>query len=155
MKMNLCKLKSYKLIGLRLPSKTTNVNNQSMKDCGELWTRFKRDEIFSKIPKKLSNEVLAVYYDYEGDHTKPFSYFIGCKVEVGTEVPNEMDSISIPGGNYQKVTAKGEMPVCIAEKWQEIWKSDIPRTFNTDFEVYDERSEDWSNAEIDIYLSVS
>lgn len=147
-------MESIYLIGLALSSKTTNENNQSMKDCGELWTRFEKAEIFSKIPNKLSDEVLAVYYDYEGDHTEPFSYFIGCKVEKGTYVPDDLDSLSIPADTYQKVTAKGEMPGCIAEKWQEIWTSDIPRAFNADFEVYDERSQDWSDAEVDIFLSV-
>ena len=117
------KIEPSTLVGLKLPSKTTNENNQSMRDCGDLWTQFEKQEIFSKIPNRLSDEVLAVYYDYEGDHTKPFSYFIGCKVEEGSDVPDDLDCITIPAGNYQKVTAKGDMPGCIAEKWQEIWSS--------------------------------
>lgn len=148
------KLESVRLIGIALPSKTTNENNQSMKDGGELWTRFEKEEIVSKIPNKVSDKVVAVYYDYEGDHTQPFSYFIGCKVEEGTHVPDNLHSLIIPSGSYQKVTAKGEMPGCIAKKWREIWESDIPRAYQTDFEIYDERSQDWSNAEVDIYLSV-
>ncbi|MDX1642055.1 MAG: GyrI-like domain-containing protein [Balneolaceae bacterium] len=153
MKADSLQIDSIKLIGIALPSKTTNKNNQSMKDCGELWTRFEKEGVFSKIPNKLSDEVLAVYHDYEGDHTQPFSYFIGCKVVEGTEIPDGLDSLTIPAGNYQKVKAKGEMPGCIAEKWQEIWKSDIARAYIADFELYDERSRDWNNAEVDIYLS--
>lgn len=147
-------LKSIRLIGLALPSKTTNENGQSMKDCGELWTRFEKEGVVSKIPNKLSDEVIAVYYDYEGDHTKPFSYFIGCKVPEGANVPENLDGLTIPAGNYQKITAKGEMPGCIGNAWRKIWESDIPRAFKADFEIYDERSRDWSNAEVDIYLSV-
>lgn len=154
MKKNELKLSPITLIGLKISSKTTNENGQSMKDCGELWTRFEKEGVFSKIPNKLSDEVLAVYHDYEGDHTQPFSYFIGCKVEEGAHLPDDLDRLTIPSDNYQKVTAKGEMPVCIANKWREIWESDIPRAYNTDFEVYDEQSQDWSNAEVDIYLSV-
>lgn len=154
MKTRLQNMKSMRLIGLALPSKTTNQNGQSMKDCGELWTRFEKEDVFSKIPNKLSNEVLAVYHDYEGDHTQPFSYFIGCKVGEGTKIPEGLNSITIPSGNYQKIIAKGKMPDCIANAWEEIWKSDIPRSFKTDFEVYDERSQDWSHAEVDIYLFV-
>jgi predicted transcriptional regulator YdeE len=148
------KIDTITLIGLKLPSKTSNENNQSMKDGGELWTRFEKEEIASKIPNKLSDEIIAVYYNYEGDHTRPFSYFIGCKVEQGTHVPDDLDSLTIPAGNYQKVTAKGEMPGCMAEKWREIWNSNIPRAYKFDFEIYDERSQDWSDAEVDIYLSV-
>lgn len=147
-------LESINLIGIALPSKTTNENNQSMKDGGELWTRFEKEEIASKIPNKLSDEVIAVYYDYEGDHTQPFSYFIGCKVEEGTEIPDDLESLEIPADTYQKVTVKGEMPNCIANAWREIWDSEIPRAYNADFEVYDERSQNWSDAEMDIYLSV-
>lgn len=147
-------IQAIHLIGIELPSKTTNENGQSMKDCGNLWTRFEQEEIVSKIPNKSSDEVLAVYYDYEGDHTQPFSYFIGCKVKEETAVPQGLDSLIIPAGDYQKVTAKGKMPDCIGNKWREIWESDIPRAYKADFEVYDERSQDWSDAEVDIYLSV-
>lgn len=125
-----------------------------MKDCGELWNRFERAEVFSKIPNKLSEEILAVYFDYEGGYTQPFSYFIGCKVDEGSGIQDDLDTLTIPAGKYQKVTAKGEMPNCIADKWREIWESDISRSYYADFEVYDERSQDWSDAEVDIYLSV-
>lgn len=147
-------LRSIHLAGIALPFKTINKNGQSMKDGGDLWTRFEKEKIADKIPNKLSNDVIAVYYEYEGDHTKPFSYFIGCKVKRGTDVPKGLDTLTIPAGNYQKITAKGEMPDCIANKWREIWQSDILRAYKTDFEVYDERSRDWSDAEVDIYLSV-
>jgi predicted transcriptional regulator YdeE len=46
------------------------------------------------------------------------------------------------------------MPGCMVDKWREIWNSDIPRAYKFDFEIYDERSQDWSDAEVDIYLSV-
>lgn len=151
---SLNKLNTIHLVGIALKHKTTNKKGQSIKDCGELWTQFEKEEIASKIPNKLSDEVLAVYHDYEGDHTQPFSYFIGCKVEEGTEIPESLNGITIPSGNYKKITAKGKMPDCIGDAWREIWKSDIPRAYKADFEVYDERSQDWSDAEVDIYLSV-
>lgn len=154
MKENSVKVKQTHLIGIALPSRTTNENGQSMKDCGGLWTRFEKEQIASKIPNKLSDEIIAVYHGYEGDHTQPFSYFIGCKVGGETGVPEGLDSLTIPAWNFQKITAKGEMPACIANAWKEIWKSDIPRAFKADFEVYDERSHNWSDAEVDIYLSV-
>lgn len=145
---------SFQLIGISLPFKTTNQNNQSMNDCGELWRRFEKEGVASNIPNKVSDEVFAVYYDYEGNHTQPFSYFIGCKVEVGTKPPAGLVILTIPTGKYQKVSAKGEMPGCITEAWQKIWKSDIQRAYRMDYEIYDERSMDPNNAEVDIYLSV-
>jgi predicted transcriptional regulator YdeE len=152
--MNNTDLEAITLIGLPLGKKTTNENGQSAIDCGNLWQEFEKGDYANKIPGKLSDEILAVYYQYEGDHTKPFSYFIGCKVSAGTEIPQGMGSLFIPGDTYQKIAARGKMPDSVASAWKEIWKSDIPRAYRYDFEMYDERSKDWSNAEVDIFISV-
>jgi predicted transcriptional regulator YdeE len=148
-------LKEIKLIGISLKKKTSNLDGQSSIDCGNLWQKFENENYIDKIPKKLSEEIVAVYHEYEGDYTKPFSYFIGCKVPIDTAIPNGLESLIIPSATYQKIIAKGEMPNCVINSWKEIWTSNIPRTYNIDFEVYDERSKDWSNAEVDIYLSIN
>ena len=143
----------FKLIGLRLQGKTTNKNNQSSKDCGNLWQAFKSDKVFDLIPAKLSDEIYAVYFDYEKDETTPFSYFIGCKVRRNSETPKQLEELVIPAQKYRKFTARGVMTGCITDTWKEIWQSDLNRKFGFDFEVYDERSRDWNNAEVDIYIS--
>jgi predicted transcriptional regulator YdeE len=142
------------LIGLSLKTKTTNANGQSGIDCGNLWQEFEKERYSDKIPGKLTNEILAVYHQYEGDHHKPFSYFIGCKVKAGTKVPQGLDGLIIPKGIYQQIQAKGEMPGCVASTWKDIWTSKIRRAYQADFEVYDERSKDWSDAEVEIFLSI-
>lgn len=148
-------LKGFKLVGLKLHHKTTNENNQANIDCGNLWQKFESDGIFHKVPNRISNEIFAVYYEYEKDETKPYSYFIGCKVEEETNVPEGLSEVIIPAQDYIKMTAKGVMTGCIVEAWKKIWNSKLDRRFAFDFEVYDERSHDWNNAEVDIYLSAS
>ena len=143
----------FKLVGIKLSNKTTNQNKQSSKDCGELWQKFETDKIFDVIPEKLSNEVYAVYFDYEKDEKTSFSYFIGCKVEKNSATSKELEELIIPSQEYSKFTAKGIMTGCVTDTWEEIWNSDTERKFGFDFEVYDERSQDWSNAEVDIYVS--
>ncbi|MBK1439636.1 effector binding domain-containing protein [Parapedobacter sp. ISTM3] len=145
---------AFKLVGLRLNGKTTNQNNQSSKDCGNLWQKFEADKVFDLIPEKLSNEVFAVYFDYEKDETAPFSYFIGCKVPDHVATPNGLEVLVIPSQTYTKFTARGKMTACITDTWKGIWNSDIKRKFAFDFEVYDERSQNWDNAEVDIYISI-
>ena len=152
--MNKEKKNEHKLIGLKLDKKTTNEGGQSSIDCGSLWQKFETGNFIEIISGKLGDEIYAVYFDYEGDDTKPFSYFIGCKVEIDAETPHGMDSLVIPAGNYSKVIAAGKMPDCINNSWKEIWSSDIARTYQFDFEIYDERSKDWDNAEVDVYISV-
>ena len=46
------------------------------------------------------------------------------------------------------------MPDCIVNAWRNIWTAKLDRAYNYDFEIYDERSKDWNNAEADIFLSV-
>ncbi len=147
------KKNAFRLIGLRLESKTTNENNQSGKDCGNLWRKFETDKVFDLVPQKLSDEVYAVYYDYEKDERSPFSYFIGCKVGEDAEIPSGLYDLRVPSQNYMKISARGVMPECISEVWRKIWNSDLKRNFGFDFEIYDERSRDWNNAEVDVYIS--
>lgn len=141
------------LIGISLPEKTSNANGQSTVEIGNLWQQFEKEQFFMKIPNKISQELYAVYHDYEGDHTQPFAYFIGAAVVAGTDVPEGLSALTIPQGTYYKHTAKGPMPACIGMAWQEIWASDLDRAFDMDFEVYGAKSQNWADAEVDIFLS--
>ncbi|SHJ66663.1 GyrI-like domain-containing protein [Pseudozobellia thermophila] len=143
----------FMLVGLQLKDKTTNKDNRSSVDCGNLWQQFENDKIFDLVPNKLSDEIYAVYYDYDKDETEAFSYFIGCKVAEGSDYPKHLSSLKIPGQTYHKITVRGVMTGCITDAWIKIWNSDLKRKFGYDFEVYDERSQDWNDAELDIYLS--
>ena len=92
--MNKLELEEIKLIGLSLPTKTTNEMGKSSIDCGNLWQKFEKENYADKIPNKLSDEIVAVYHQYEGDYTRPFSYFIGCKVDADAKIPEGLDSLS-------------------------------------------------------------
>ncbi|HMJ70376.1 MAG TPA: GyrI-like domain-containing protein [Cyclobacteriaceae bacterium] len=153
--MDKIEITGFKLIGLKLNHKTTNEGGQSSIDCGNLWQKFEKEHFAERIPNKLDEEIYAVYFEYEGDHTQPFSYFIGCKVKMDTAVPQGMDGLLLPTQNYAKVIAKGKMPECVSNAWKSIWASTINRTYKFDFEKYDERSKDWSNAEVEIYVSAN
>jgi len=152
--MSKIEINEINLIGLSLKAKTINANGQSSIDCGDLWQKFEKENYAGKIPNKLNDEILAVYHQYEGDHTQPFCYFIGCKVKADTKIPEGMDSLIISKGSYQKINSAGKMPDCLINTWREIWSSNIPRSYQIDFEVYDERSKDWSNAEVDFFISI-
>lgn len=145
---------NFKLTGLKLNKKTFNANGQAVEDCGNLWQQFISEAVADKITRKLSHDIYAVYFEYEGDHTQPYSFFIGCKVANDAETPDGLQSIEIPNQDYSIVTAKGKMPDCVANAWQDIWKSNIERAYGFDFEVYNELSANWENAVVAIYLSV-
>lgn len=146
-------LDEIRLAGLDLGHTTTNEGGQSSIDGEKLWKRFQAGKVAERIVNKTGDELYAVYYGYEGDHTKPFRYFLGCRVPAVREIPDEMDSLTIPASRYHKLTAKGKMPDCMVNTWKSIWESGIDRGYQYDFEVYDERSQNWNDAEVDIYLS--
>ena len=145
-------LDEFKIIGLKV--RTTNENNQAGMDISNLWDRIFKEGIIGKIPNESGEEMYGVYFDYEGDYTQPYSYIVGCRVESLDKIPEGMDSVVIKSGNYAHLVAKGKMPDCIVEMWQNIWKSDLDRTYGTDFEVYGPKSQDVENAEVDVYLSI-
>jgi len=146
-------LPEFTLVGITLEKKTTNKNGQSAIDCGMLWQKFETGKYVERISDKSGEEIFAVYFDYEGDSSQPYSYFIGCKVKPGLEIPPGMSRLEIPADEYIKLSAKGEMPDCVADCWREIWNSPMDRAYHYDFEMYDERSKDWNNAEVDIFVS--
>ena len=142
------------LIGLSLKTKTTNAHGQSSIDCKNLWHTFDEGKYAANIKGKLSDDIYGVYYQYDGDSTKPFSYFIGCKVKKDSAPFGELVDLTIPAGSYEMISATGKMPDCVIKAWKDIWAASYARTYQFDFEVYDERSKDWSNAEVDVYISV-
>ena len=112
-----------------------------------------KENCFQRIDNKIDDSIYAVYFDYEEDHTKPFSYFIGCKVSSDSQAVEGISVLQIPTDNYIKLLAKGKMPDCIANCWKDIWTWGIARAYHYDFEVYDERSKNWNDAEVDVYVS--
>lgn len=146
---------AVKLIGVSLGFKTTNDNGKAAEDCSSLWQSFSGGFMAPRIKGKLNKDTYAVYYDYDGDFTKLYAYFIGCPVADDAEVPAGMETITIPEQTYEVVTAKGQMPNCIGNAWHEIWENTARnRAYGYDFEIYSEKAADWNNAEVDIFLSV-
>ncbi|MBB5647285.1 GyrI-like domain-containing protein [Pedobacter cryoconitis] len=151
--MDTIKIDSFHVIGISI--RTTNENGQSAKDIPKLWEKFMSEGILDQIPDKIDNSLYCIYTDYEKDHTQPYTTILGCKVENLNVVPNQMVSKTIEDTSYQKFVAKGNvMQGAVYNEWVKIWNSELERTFTADFEVYDERSQNPENAEVDIFVAV-
>ena len=83
-------------------------------------------------------------------------YFIGEEVSEFARIAEGLEAYVIPAQNYNKYTTDaGAMPNIVINAWQEIWQMDDKnRNYQADFEVYDQRSQDLSNAIVDIYIGV-
>ncbi|RZK20386.1 MAG: AraC family transcriptional regulator [Pedobacter sp.] len=147
-------MENIKIIGISL--ETTNQNNQAATDLGKLWQQFFAEGISTKIPNKESEDVYAVYTDYESNYKGKYTTIIGQRVSTLDRIPDGLVGREIKNEKLLKYTARGEMPQAVVKTWQEIWANDIVlyRTYNADFEVYGEKSQQGENSEVEIYIGV-
>jgi predicted transcriptional regulator YdeE len=148
------KIQKFHVIGISV--RTSNENGQSAKDIPALWNKFMSEGILQQIPNKIDDTIYCLYTDYEKDHTKPYTTILACKVSNLDNIPEGMVSKTIETNNYRKIIAKGNiMQGIVFNAWIEIWNSDLPRTYQVDFEVYGERASNPEDAEVDIFISIA
>jgi len=97
----------FKIIGIKI--RTTNKDMQAAKDIPALWQKFMSENISEKIPNKIDQSIMAIYTNYEGDHTQPYDTIIGCKVSNLNDIPKGMISQEFNTGKYSKFTSKGNL----------------------------------------------
>lgn len=131
-------------------------DGNAAKDIPALWSQFLQSEVQAKLSEKISPEIYCVYQDYESDHLGPYTVFLGCPLPENAEVPEGFKVTEIAEGAYRKFLSKGDLHKgSVFNTWQEIWSTEMERTYNTDYEVYGERSKDPHNAEVDIYIGIN
>lgn len=102
----------------------------------------------------------SVYSDYASDHTGDYTYLFGEEVSELQSAVQGLDYIVIPAQKYAKFTTlAGAVPDIVIAAWQEIWAMNEDmlggkRSYIGDFEIYDERRSDRSNAVVDIYVGI-
>ena len=144
---------SLKVIGIEC--RTSNAADKAPVDIQRLWERFYVEKIFDKIPDKVSDNIMALYCDYEGDFTAPYSLIIGCEVRSTDVVPKGMTAKIIPEAFYAVFKAIGEHPQSLIKTWQEIWQTPLKRTYSGDFEVYSKKFVERSSKEIEVYIAIN
>ena len=134
--------------------RTSNASDAAPHDIPKLWEQFYKENIMNQIPNKTSSEVIALYCDYEGDYTKPYSLVIGCQVDFVDEIPNGMVVKTIPGGSYAIFSAVGEHPKSLINTWGNIWQHpSLDRTYTGDYEVYGDKFFSFPQ-EVDVYIAI-
>ncbi|RBQ04255.1 GyrI-like domain-containing protein [Pedobacter miscanthi] len=145
---------AFKIIGIS--TRTTNQNNQSAADLGKLWAQFYAENIFEKIPNKVSTDIITIYTDYVSNYTDAYTTIIGVPVSTFEHIPDGLIGREFEAENFQQFTAKGEMPGAVVNTWMGIWKrdSELNRKYTYDLEVYGAKSQDGENAEVEIFIAV-
>jgi len=151
--METVKKEAFKVIGIKV--RTTNENGQSANDIGKLWQKFISENIVAKIPNKIDASILSIYTNYEKDHTKPYDTILGCKVSTLDKIPEGMIGQEFEKGNYAQFISNGNLTQGVVyNTWLEIWNKDLDRKFTADFEVYGEKAQNLTNAEVEIFVAV-
>ncbi|MBT0548539.1 GyrI-like domain-containing protein [Riemerella anatipestifer] len=143
----------FKVIGIS--TRTTNKDNKSKEDLGKLWGQFYAENIFEKIPNKVSDEIFSIYTDYKSNYTEEYTTIIGVPVSTLNEIPSGLVGREFEAENFQKFVAKGEMPNAVINTWIDIWNRDeeLNRKYTYDFEVYGGNSQRGQDSEVEIYIA--
>ncbi len=125
------------------------------------WGKFFAEGVLARIPNKVDPTIYAVYTDYASDRNGDYTFFIGAKVSETSAIPVGMVAKKVPAGKYAVVTsAKGPAQKVVPQAWQQIWsledKSQLGgvRSYQADFEVYDQRSRDPQDSQVDIHVGI-
>ncbi|MFW2135719.1 GyrI-like domain-containing protein [Chryseobacterium sp. TY4] len=147
-------MKALKIVGIE--TRTSNENAVAIEDLGKLWAQFFGEKIASKIPNKISDNIYAVYTDYETDYQGKYTIIIGCAVENLDKIPEGLIGRKFAAQKSVKFLAKGEILKAVGETWGKIWAKDkeLNRTYLHDYEVYGEKAQDPNNAEIEIFIGI-
>ena len=144
--MNITEQPERTLIGIE--SRASNDNPQAI---GTIWQRFMAEQLAAQIPNRSDGHLIAIYCDYDGDHTEPYTFFLGCTVNDASDLPSGFTIRTLPAGRYVRRHAAGEMPAALVTAWRDIWTSDLDRAYDADFEIHDPTSPQ----AVDIFVGVA
>jgi len=151
MNYSIVNLPAKYIIGIT--TKTAN-DGSAAQDIPALWQKFHQTNTLNNIPNKKSDEVFALYYNYEGDYTQPYWVLIGCEVDSIEKIPTGMVAQQIPASTYAVYKATGPFPQELINTWQHIWLSSLKRTYTGDFELYPAGFCPTNNAAVDVYIAI-
>lgn len=150
--MKKVKMEAFNILGISI--RTSNQNYQAANDIQNLWAEFQKSKIAENTQGKVDNNIYAVYTDYEGDHTKPYTVLIGCRVENLNTIPKGQLGRQFKKANYLKFSPEGQLPDAVIEQWVKIWNSDIERAFTADLEIYSQKSKNPEDVTVDILIAI-
>lgn len=153
MKYEIVTMKEKKVAGLA--ARTNNMDPNMGNVIGGLWNDFYGKGVYQNIGHKTNQKALGIYKDYAGDQMNDYTAMVACEVSTDekmndTAVP--VVTTVIPAGKYAKFVVTGDCKKAVGEFWQSVWSMDLPRSFQCDYEEY--QNDDCENAEVHIYIGL-
>ena len=160
MEPGVVKLQEFSVIGIQ--ARTGNADEMTGDGAiPKQWTRFFKEGIADKIPNKVDSTIYAVYTGYASDRNGEYDFIIGMKVSSVSDVPPGMVAKKVPRGKYAVLTSvKGQVAQVVPQAWQRVWGLEDnkqlggARAYKADFEVYDQRSQNPQDSQVDLYVGL-
>jgi len=160
-KPNVVELDAFEVMGVE-------VRTNNAKEAGatsvipKLWQRVIQEHVLDVVPNRIGQTIYAVYTDYASDANGDYTLVLGAKFKpaAGTPIPTGMVVKTVPAGRYAVFTSeRGSVAKVVVETWKQIWSyfqspASGQRAYRSDFELYDQRAADPTNAQVDIYIGV-
>jgi len=125
------------------------------------WGRFFKEGIADKIPNKADSTIYAVYTNYESNRDGEYDFIIGMKVSSVSGIPPGMVAKNVPSGKYAVIaSAQGPVAQVVPKAWQKVWILEDnkqlggARAYKADFELYDQRSQNPQDSQVDLYVGL-
>jgi predicted transcriptional regulator YdeE len=132
----------------------------SARPIGKQWERLFKEGLLAAIPNKADGKIVAVYSEYATDKDGAYTYLLGARVRKVESVPEGMTAKNVPAGRYAVFTSeRGPVEKVVVEMWRRVWETPKNalggnRTYQADFEVYDQRAQNPADSVVDLYVAV-
>lgn len=148
---------AFYVIGIGI--RTTNQAAITQGTIGMLWQQFFAESVYAAIPNKVDSALLAVYYDFENGKQGEYNLLIGARVSAVEDIPAGMLAVHVPAQKRITFTsAIGLRSDIVVNLWKKIWiledQGKLDRNYTADYELYDERSQDPQQAQVDIHIGI-
>lgn len=124
------------VIGIELRTR----NDEAFRTIPGHWQRFTEEAVPAKVPGKLSDDVYAVYTNFQNagrDNQGVYSLVIGVAAPAGAAVPAGFTRAVIPASPRAVFPVEKGRFDQVGEAWQAIWqRGDLGKTFIADYEHY-------------------
>src|SRR5207344_564817 len=107
-------------------------NNEAFETIPPHWQRFFGDEVMARIPQRRSDDVLAIYTDFENagqNNLGQYQFVIGAEVAPDAAAPEGLVKVQIPAARCAVFEVERGHPERVGESWQRIWATDLAKSY--------------------------
>lgn len=130
------------VVGIEVRTNNRNEANPAVAVIPQMWKRYLQERLAEHIPHRVDPKAtVAVYRNYESDHTGEYSFLLGAEVEQLASMPDTMVACTIAPADYMVFESRGSMPQALIDTWGTIWqdfsrRGARRRAYLADFEIH-------------------